>query len=48
MKKTVGKPKFKIKKLPNRTVIDRKEIIDKKTIAVKFNHFFAKVGPNLA
>ena len=48
MRKIIGKSKFKIKKLPHRTVIDRKEIIDEKTIAEKFNHFFVNIGPNLA
>ena len=43
----IGKPKFKIKKLPHRIVIDEKEIIDEKTTAKKFNRFFKKFAPKL-
>ena len=43
----IGKPKFKIKKLPHRIVIDEKEINDEKTIAKKFNRFFLKFAPKL-
>ena len=39
MKEIIRKSKFKI---------DEKEIIDKKTIAEKFNHLFVNIGPKLA
>ena len=48
MKEIIGKSKFKIKKLPHRTVIGGKEIINEKTIAEKLNHFFVNIGPKLA
>ena len=40
MKEILGKPKFKIKKFPKlRSAIDKKDIIDEKTVAKNFNHF---------
>ena len=39
MKEITAKSKFKIKKLQNRIVVDKKEIINEKTIAEKFYHF---------
>ena len=48
IKEIIGKSKFKIKKLSRRIVIDGKKIIDEKTIAKKFSHFFLNIGPKLA
>ena len=48
MKEIIGKSKFKIKKLPHRIVTEEKGIIDEKTMAKKFNHFFVNIGPELA
>ena len=39
-KEIIGKPKFKIKKLPHRTVTGQKKILDEKTIAKKCEYFF--------
>ena len=48
MKEIIGKSKFKIKKIPQRIVIDEKEIIDEKKIGKKFNYFFVNIGLKLA
>ena len=48
MKEILGKSKFKIKKFPHTIVINEKEMIDEKTIAKKFNHFFVNIRPKLA
>ena len=48
MKETIRKSKWKNNKLLHRIVINEKEIIDKKTIMEKFNHFFVNIRPKLA
>ena len=48
IKEIIGKSKSKIKKLSHKIVTDEKEIIDEKTIASKFNHFFVNVGLKLS
>ena len=47
MKVIIGKSKVHINNFPKILNFDKKEIIDKKTIAEEFNSYFINVGPRL-